>query len=239
MPECSVTVCPEQAKWSAVVCLNQREPDDNPVRVTYCDGHLTMQKKTFSAGPFALTDIEPLPECTCAMTEETLRSCPVHGEDADVCLECFLIENQHTENCEKRMTEYQTYAVEIERKEAEIANLKDKNARLTEEIGAERKNVDDLVHLLHALANAAEAQESMVYVDTIDERLEELGLASRKKHFEMVFTVPVQIRVEGDFTSKEAMQTAFEAGSIDWNVADYEETLDDNLQVIEIAEMKQ
>lgn len=110
--------------------------------------------------------------------------------------------------------------------------LKNQNASLT-------TVKDALIRLLHGVANTLEdAGEAIVYVDTIDDRLEELSLPGRKSHFEMIFTVPVQMRVEGDYVSADSMRQAFHAGEINWNVGDHEDTIADEIKILDVVEMK-
>lgn len=111
--------------------------------------------------------------------------------------------------------------------------------RLKESLTKEQKRVETLVTALHEIANEAEASDqSSALPENIDDLLEELDLPSRKKHFELIFTVPVQLRVEGDYASKEAMREAFNRGEIKWEVTDFEETIEDDLEIIEIVEMQ-
>lgn len=165
-------------------------------------------------------------------------------------------------------TEYEQYAAEIAEKEAKIASLEADVTRLTAEIQQANNTIafaneqigqfkraetdlknsqaslksirDALVRLLHDVANSDDGTgPSLSIVDTIDERLEELSLPGRKKHFEMVFIVPVQLRVGGDYATEEAMREAFDAGRITWDVADFEETREDDIEIVTIEEVPQ
>ena len=154
-------------------------------------------------------------------------------------------EHEHTISQQKATNNRQQD--EINEKAHQIADLERANHQYeSAEVYLKNQNDsltsvrDALVTFLHEIANEAEqAEEPNALADNIDDRLEELGLPSRKKRFEMVFTVPVRLRVEGDYVSKEEMREAFERGTIGWTVTDYEDTLEDDLEVVEITEVPQ
>ena len=227
MAECRHLLCLQPAEFEVTVRYfgGVRER-----KALYCAEHLSVVRLNLATRETSeITNIRPLRGT--AMTEES-PSAAAENLITNLKHERARL-NDENQNLERVNADLKR---DVAAADAAIGRLKNTNNTLAEEIGDLRKSRDALVEHLHALANAFEAEGSMVYRDTIDEKLEELGLPSRLKHFHLVFTVPTQIRLEGDYPSKEAMQAAFEAGSINWNVSDYEEILDDDTKIIMIEE---
>lgn len=118
----------------------------------------------------------------------------------------------------------------------EIAKIKQSRETMRKDLGIMRKDRDALVTDLHRMANEAESTQTRVETDDIDDLLEELNLPSRKKPFEIIITVPVQVRVECEAKDKQAARDMFTQGKIEWRVEDFEETIEDDTEIIEVIE---
>jgi hypothetical protein len=120
----------------------------------------------------------------------------------------------------------------------EINDLKHENSQQKATIASARNLEDALVARLHRFAEQQEDAGSDDVADEIDDILDSFDLPTRKKTYEMVFTVPVQVRVSDiKATGPNKVREMWEAGEINWNVADYEDQSDDDIKVIEIAEV--
>jgi hypothetical protein len=350
MPECRFGPCTEQATWSAIVRSDAEvNGSRHEVTATYCDKHLQYQKERLGATPgVSLTDIERLPECSCAMTEEGLYHCPVHGLDApdpdaetgrrlaseredliaagadpadllipihpeDAVPECRqLICDQPAEfevtvryfggvrerkalYCTEHLTAVQealatretseithirplrgttmtdpnypgsyppeavteirrlnddnqnleSVNVDLKRDvvaaDAAIGRLKEANQRLAVDYETVERQRDGLVAALHSYANDVEegTDSAEVVVERIDNLLKNLSLPARIKHFEIIVTVPAQVRVKVSAKDKDTAREMFDQGKVGWRSEDYEEWLEDDTEVVEIIEVEQ
>lgn len=131
----------------------------------------------------------------------------------------------------------------------DITNLIEAKERLAREKTYERQRyemrlteasdkMNALVARLHVIAQQMENEGDDAGAEEIDNTLGAFGLPTRKKTYEIIFTVPVQVRVcDIHATSPVKAREMFDAGEINWNVANYENQIDDEIKVVEIREM--
>lgn len=235
--------CVERATHQAVITTTAHLTLPRRVRkvVFYCADHLAKVAETVAANVYiTMTNVQTIEEGT-TVTEENPPS-DAYRRGMENTIRAREAQIERLENDTTRQAQVLAARNQmITDLEHETSQQKATNNRLNEDLGKATSALADVVMLLHTLANEAEDAGRTVAADTIDETLDRHGLASRKKHFELVFTVPIQVRIEGDYPDKEAFREAFKAGRHDdnWTVGDYEETLDDDIEIVVIEEVPQ
>jgi len=148
-----------------------------------------------------------------------------------------------------RETENSQQKALISTRDQEITRLIEVKERLTREKDHEGQRYelrlteasdksDALVAHLHTFAEQQEDAGNDDVADEIDGILATYGLPTYKKTYELILTVPVQVRVSDiRATSPAKVREMFDAGEINWNVADHESQVDDEIKVVEIAEV--
>lgn len=134
------------------------------------------------------------------------------------------------------------FAREIERLTAmiresgtEINNLKEDRDLAKQQLTDAAETINNLVKDLHAYIEQTCDED---IIEAVNELLRNRDLPTSRANYELIFTVPVQIRVEGTYRNKEDMRAEFVAGNLTWDVADYEETMEDDIKIVEIAEVQ-
>lgn len=123
----------------------------------------------------------------------------------------------------------------------ESSQRKATSDRLSRELGVSQDAFDGLLTTLREYADTRESEGDDDGANEIDQILANFNAPPRKKHFEIIFTVPVTMRVEGDWKDENEARLAFEAGTVEWNVADNEGLADGEAdpRIIAIEEIDQ
>lgn len=233
MAECRQLICDQPAEFEVTVRYfgGVRER-----KALYCIEHLTRVQEAIATRETSetseITNIRPL------------RGTIVTDESPSAAAENLITNLKHerarlndeNQNLERVNADLKR---DVAAADAAIGRLKDSEHRLKGSLTAEQKRVEALVRLLHEIANEAEdSEQANALSENIDDRLEELGLSSRIKHYEIIVTVPAQVRIKVDARDKDAAREMFNQGKVEWRSEDYEEWLEDDTEVVEIIEVQ-
>lgn len=244
VPECRHLLCDLEADF--LVTVNRAGASKT---ARYCTKHLTRVTEAIDKAEGAtLTRVRPIKEST--VTNENPG--PYPGPPLTANEEIANLEHDKSEmKAAIRTRDERIAAVEEDNTNLEhviadlrrdvraadeaIDRLKNTNNRLAEEIGGLRSIQDALVSSLHVLADNAEDEGRQDLAEEVDALLAEHDLKPRKQEYTIEILVPTKLHVHVTARSMNHARTLYEAGDVDWNVADGE-VQDDDIEFLGISE---
>jgi FtsZ-binding cell division protein ZapB len=247
MAECRHLLCLQPAEFEVTVRYfgGVRER-----KALYCTEHLTrVQEALATRETSEITNIRPLKGTTVTenqipltANEEisnlkaalTLRDLEIGGLRLEVEGAVGQVEDR-----DQKIANLESVNADLKRDvaaaDAAIGRLKDNNHSLREEITGYQKRQEALVSSLHALADNAEDEGRQDLAEEVDALLAEHNLKPRKQEYTIEILVPTRLHLHVTARSMNHARTLYEAGDIDWNVADGE-VQDDDIKVLDISE---
>lgn len=226
MAECRHLLCLQPAEFEVTVRYfgGVRER-----KALYCAEHLSVVRLNLATRETSeITNTRPLKGTT--MTEES-PSAAAENLITNLKHERARL-NDDNQNLERVNADLKR---DVAAADAAIGRLKDNNHSLREEITGYQKRQEALVSSLHALADNAEDEGRQDLAEEVDALLAEHNLKPRKQEYTIEILVPTRLHLHVTARSMNHARTLYEAGDIDWNVADGE-VQDDDIKVLDISE---
>lgn len=245
MKMCRHLLCDQKADF--LVTINRAGASKT---APYCTEHLTRATEAIDKTEGAtLTNVRPIEKGTTVTNE---NPGPYPGPPLTANHEIAQLKHQ----IEGLRLETEGYAVQLENRDKAITGLKESISSRDQQItNLEHDNSqmkatlrnrdarvnsllttqDALVSSLHVLADNAEDEGRQDLSEEVDSLLAEHDLKPRRQEYTIEILVPTRLHLHVTARSMNHARTLYEAGDVDWNVADGE-VQDDDVRILAISE---
>lgn len=230
MKMCRHLLCDQKADF--LVTINRAGASKT---APYCTEHLTKATEAIDKTEGAtLTNVRPIEKGTTVTEPSTPSDAYRRGMENTIAAREEVISNQTKtiaglkealSNRDQRITDLTHENSQMK------ATLRNRDRR----VDTLRSTQDALVSSLHVLADNAEDEGQQDLAEGVDALLGEHNLKPRKQPYTIEIQVPVHLHLHVTARSLNHARALYEAGDIDWNVADGE-VEDDNIEILDISE---
>lgn len=235
MPDCRHLLCDQRADFQVTVRTGNLSKT-----AAFCTRHLTRAQDDVSRyDDVAIIDIQPIKEST--VTNENPGPYPGPPSDA------YRRGMENTITAREEVISNQTKTIaglkeSISSRDQQITNLehdvsvrevtlRNRDARVNSLLTTQ----DALVSSLHVLADNAEDDGRQDLAEEVDALLAEYDLKPRRQEYTIEVLVPTKLHLHVTARSMNHARALYEAGDVDWNVADGE-VQEDDIKVLDISE---
>lgn len=230
MKMCRHLLCDQKADF--LVTINRAGASKT---APYCTEHLTKATEAIDKTEGAtLTNIRPIEKGTTVTEPSTPSDAYRRGMENTIAAREEVIRNQVKaiaglrEALSNRDQQITNLGRDISVRETTLRN---RDARVNSLLTTQ----DALVSSLHVLADNAEDEGRQDLSEEVDSLLAEHDLKPRRQEYTIEILVPTRLHLHVTARSMNHARTLYEAGDVDWNVADGE-VQDDDVRILAISE---